>query len=66
MHHQGKKVGVVFSCGKDAGIQILCGATGTRALGKLYKGVMGSGKELVLAAVFTVSFNASRSWRMSC
>lgn len=40
LHHQGEMValGVVDGCGKDAWMQIVCGATGTRALGKLNKG----------------------------
>lgn len=47
-------------------VQILFGTTGIRALGKLYNVVMCSGKVLILAAIFIVSFNASGSWRMSC
>lgn len=47
-------------------VQIVCGTTGIRALRKLYRAVKWSGKVLILAAIFTVSFSASRSWKMSC
>lgn len=47
-------------------VQIVCGTTGIRALGKLYRVVKWSGKVLILAAIFTVSFSVSRLWKMSC
>ena len=42
------------------------GATGIGAMGRLYRVVMWSGKMLILAAVFVVSFNSSRSGKMLC
>lgn len=42
------------------------GVTGIGALGRLDKVVMWSGKMLILAAVFIMSSNSSRSGKMLC
>jgi len=46
--------------------QVMFGAAKIGAVGRLNKVVMWSGKMLILAAGFTVSFNSSRSGKMLC
>lgn len=47
-------------------VQVMFGTTGIRAMERLYTMVMWSGKMLLLAAGFTLSFNSSRSGKMLC
>jgi len=47
-------------------VHVMFGAVGIRAMGRLYRVVACSGKMLILAAVFAMSFNFSRSGKTLC